>query len=47
MVDANTLNVKNPTFYIKHHQNGSNFNLIFFMSRYTQIYYMVKTSNEI
>ena len=22
---ANTLHVKNPTFYIKHHQNDSNF----------------------
>ena len=33
---VNTLHVKNPTFYIKHHQNGSNFYQSFFVSRYTR-----------
>ena len=33
---ANTLHVKNPTFYIKHHQNASNFYQSFVMSRYTR-----------
>ena len=33
---VNTLHVKNPTFYIKHHQNASNFYQFFFMSRYTR-----------
>ena len=32
---ANILHVKNLTFYIKHHQNGSKFYQMFFMSRYT------------
>ena len=27
---ANTLHVKNATFYIKHHQNGSKFDRYFF-----------------
>ena len=32
---VNTLHVINPTFYIKHHQNGSNYYQLFFKSRYT------------
>ena len=28
--------LRNPTFYIKHHQNGSNFYLLFAISRYTR-----------
>jgi hypothetical protein len=27
---ANTLHAKNPTFYIKHHQNGLSFYQLFF-----------------
>ena len=33
---VNTLHVKNYTFYIKHHQNGSKFYQFFSQSRYTQ-----------
>ena len=32
---VNTLHVKNYTFYIKHHQNGSKFYQFFSRSRYT------------
>ena len=39
----NTLHVKHPTFYTKHHQNGSNFYEFFFVSRYTQ--YLLHSKN--
>ena len=38
---ANNLHVKNPTFYIKHHQNGSNFYQFFFMSYIHGTYYII------
>ena len=40
---VNTLHVKKSTFYIKHHQNGSNFYQTFFMSRYTR--YLLHNKN--
>ena len=39
---ANTLHGKNPTFYIKHHQNGSNFYEFFVGVDIHGTYYIVK-----
>ena len=42
---VNILHVKNPTFYIKHHQNGSTSYQSFFMVDIHGTYYIVKNNN--